>query len=287
MTITSPVELNDSWKFRETAEGQEFVRIFYAPWADVFSIGGASATLPAIGDPMPSTVMADRPDLKVIYITADPQMEDLVACRVEITYSNVTKETYPKKVPESMLSWEERFYTIPKIIEVDQYYSTPSDPGATPLEARYTGGEFTATHLKDVKGNIIPKPIQLSNLVYEKTVRLAALNVNFFINLLNHVNKDSIWSQRPLGTGGTAYRDKTGTLIMDGTDQLMWLFNDFSISKEGIGIYAVRMEFLYNPQGWNDQTRDGGLFYPQAALAPLMQLASLERPPISLTGSLR
>ena len=160
MALTSTIELNESWKFRETADGQELVRVFYAIWADIFSPSGASPVLPEIGDPLPETTWVGRPDMKVIQIGAEPTQEDVDGCEVEIVYSNVTKDTFPKKRPDDRLSWEERFYTITETIETDRYYS---DSTTLPMRHRFTGGELNKGHFKDKDGLVIPQPINISN----------------------------------------------------------------------------------------------------------------------------
>jgi len=276
MALTSTIELNESWQFRETSEGQEFVRIFYAIWADVFSPAGASFALPAIGDALPDTVFAGREDLKVITVVASPSSEDVDGCRVEITYSNITKDTHPKNIPDSRLSWEERFYSVMEIKEVTRAYS-----GGT-----YTGADLSHDSFKDSDGTIIPQPVYVPSFIYDLTVRLSFADIDGLTDKLGKVNSDELWTARRTKQGTRAMYDKEGNFIFSGSDQKKWLFSNLNVVRQGVDIYEVNMEFMFHPDGWNQGSSGHNTdFYGTTSLSPLFTKASIEDGAPQLGGS--
>ena len=283
MVLTSTIEKNESWKFRETKDGQELVRVFYALWDDVFSPSGASPVLPEIGDPLPESTWSNRPDMKVISIDADPSQQDVDGCNVRIVYSNVTKDTFPKNRPDDRLSWEERFYTITEVIETDRYYSE-LDP-TLPMKHRFTSGKLNKDHFKDKDGNVIPQPINISNFIYEITYRSKAPNVDFLVSKLQHCNNDAFIGTRYQSTSNNKYLDKIGLLNMGGNDINSWLYNNLIIVREAVDSWAITMEFQFRQEKWRDFSRDGGHLIPEVELAPLLLVATGEAGTLRPSGS--
>lgn len=276
MALTNTIELNESWQFRETGEGQEFIRIFYAIWADVFNLRGASYELPAIGDPIPDSVFPDREDLRVINIVASPRDEDVDGCRVEVTYSNISKETLPKNVPDSRLSWQERFYSVMEVKSVTRAYS-----GGT-----YTGADLSHDSFKDADGTIIPQPVYVPSFIYDLTVSLSFANLDGLTDKLGKINSDELWTTRQTARGTRAMVDKQGNYIFSGSDQKKWLFSNLNVVRQGADIYEVNMEFMYNHDGWNQDSGGHNTdFYGTTTLSDLFNRARDEDEAPQLGGS--
>ena len=80
--------------------------------------------------------------------------------------------------------------------------------------------------------------------------------------------------------------DKQGNYIFSGSDQKKWLFSNLNVVRQGADIYEVNMEFMYNHDGWNQDSGGHNTdFYGTTTLSDLFNRARDEDEAPQLGGS--
>jgi len=259
-------ELNESYQLHITPEGETVVRKFYAIWDDVY---GPTNVLPAIGSRIPEVIAPDRDDLKVVDIWANPEPNDLVGCRVEITYTNIFPELGQKNLPNNRRSWVERFYTQQEYRDVINLYDSSAN--------KYTG---TALEDTDANGDIIPVNV-LSRVdwVYELTLTTDRVEMFEINRALRRVNSAQFFnSHREVNSTDPDVQDKEGAYVFLSDDTRQWRLDAAQVVRTGKDSYETVLLFAHNPDGWNASADE---FYPEYDLKTLVAAAKQGFPPPS------
>jgi len=237
-SLTTAIELADSWKWIVTADGdEEFTLIFYAPWDEIYGPRGPGYRFAELGDILVTGDGTEDDRLRLTRIVADPGPSDKEGCRYEQIYTSANK-SLKGKVPDLRTSWRASFSTIMEAREVaNQIGSTVGD---------YTGTALTDT---DANGDIITKTVYVPRTTYNLSFSASELNLETFTTRVGKVNSDSFFvAHRAISSGDQRIRDAEGNILFQtGSDANQWLFANFNATEVGIQNYEVYCEFWYSP----------------------------------------